>query len=95
MMVNAGLRAISDGCKLLKTLNIKNARLVTDVGVKHVGQGCKELTSLDLTGAGVCVYIWRADGVTDLPHPTEGLPPAPLGPVGPRGSGVRVPNLCD
>ena len=45
-----GLRAIADGFPKLRWLNLKNLRLVTDIGVKHLAMGCKDLSHLDLSG---------------------------------------------
>jgi len=45
----SGLRAVADGFPKLRWLNLRNQRLVTDVGVKHLAMGCKELTYVDLS----------------------------------------------
>jgi hypothetical protein len=49
-MDDSGLRALSEQCHALEVLNLKDARLATDVGVKHLSQGCPSLTSLNLSG---------------------------------------------
>jgi hypothetical protein len=48
--VHAGLRALSVGCRQLRWLNLKNLRLITDIGLKHLAHGCVELRHLDISG---------------------------------------------